>query len=70
MTARFAYPLRVKRGGSPTLRASGRPAGAPGSPRRAQSTRGIDVFPRPAAAPCARESVCVPHTRFTGVPKS
>jgi hypothetical protein len=70
MNSRAPHALRMGRGGSPALRASGRLAGAPGRPRRAESTRGIDVFPRPAAAPDARGSVCVPHTRFTGIPKS
>jgi hypothetical protein len=70
MTPHLPHALRIERGGSPTQRASGRLAGAPGRPRRAESTRGIDVFPRPAASPGARGSVRVPHTPFTGVPRS
>ena len=66
MTSRFHHAIRVERGGSATARASARLAGAPG-PRRADPTRGIDVFPRPSASPGAKGSVRVPHTRLTGV---
>ena len=70
LTSRFPPVLRMERGGSPTVRASGRLAGPPGRPRRAGSTRGIDVFPRPASLPGASGAMRVPQTRFTGVPKS
>jgi hypothetical protein len=70
MTFRFSHAPRTGRGRSPSVRASGRLAGAPGRSARAKSTRGIDVFPRPAAWPGAMAAVRVPHTRFTGVPKS
>jgi len=57
MTSHFSRALRAQRG-------------APGRPRRAESARGTDVFPRPAASPGAMASVRVPHTLFTGVPRS
>ncbi|MFL5383280.1 MAG: hypothetical protein ACJ8GN_12235 [Longimicrobiaceae bacterium] len=38
--------------------------------RRAESTRGIDVFPRPAASADEVGSARVPHTRFTVVARS
>jgi hypothetical protein len=70
MTSHVPHALRTRRDGSPTLRVSGRLAGAPGRPRRADSTRGIGLFPRPAALPGAMASVRIPHTQFTGVAKS
>jgi hypothetical protein len=63
------HALRIERDGSPA-RVSGRIVGAPNRPRRAESTRGIDIYPRPAASPGATGSVRVPHTRITGFPRS
>ncbi|HEU4556754.1 MAG TPA: hypothetical protein VFS20_02855 [Longimicrobium sp.] len=45
----------------------GRLAIAPGRTRRAESTCGIGVFPRPAASPGAMVSARVPHTLSTGL---
>jgi hypothetical protein len=45
MTSHLPHAFRIERGGSPTLRASGRRAGAPGRSAHAESTRGIDIFP-------------------------
>ncbi len=49
------------------LPASGQRTGARGHPRRAELTRGIDPFRRPASLPGAAGAMRVPHTCITGV---
>jgi len=56
MTSPVPHAPRTERGGSPIP--------------RAESVRGIDALPRPAAWPGAGGSARVAHTPSTGIPQS